>query len=152
MVCADRIAVMNKGRLEQVGTAFDIYEKPRTKFVAAFIGRCNTLPGKLSAQGVVEAAGTTLRARDESGATRGSVISVCIRPHRVVLGAAPDGPANQLRGRVERVAYLGEASDYLIELKDGTRVRSFAPPEAPFSLGEEIDVFLPIKDCRIVAE
>jgi iron(III) transport system ATP-binding protein len=152
MVCADRIAVMNKGRIEQIGTAFEIYEKPRTKFVAAFIGRCNTLPGKLKALGVAEAAGATLRATDESGATKGTAISLCIRPHLVALGTAPEGPVNQLRGRVERVAYLGEASDYLIETTDGTRIRAFASPATPYGIGEEVDVYLPIKDCRIVAE
>ncbi len=152
MVCADRIAVMNKGRIEQVGTAFDIYEKPRTKFVAGFIGRCNALPGKLTAPGVVEVVGATLRATDESGAAGGSAISLCIRPHRVALGAAPEGPANRLRGRVERVAYLGEASDYLIEMADGIRIRAFASPATPYRPGEEIDVYLPVKDCRVVAE
>jgi iron(III) transport system ATP-binding protein len=151
MVCADRIAVMNKGRIEQIGTALEIYEKPRTKFVAAFIGRCNTLPGILKAPGVTEAAGATLRATDESGATAGAAISICIRPHRVALGAAPDEPANQLRGRVERVAYLGEASDYLIQTTDGTRLRAFASPATPYRLDEEVDVYLPIRDCRIVA-
>jgi hypothetical protein len=68
------------------------------------------------------------------------------------LGAAPDEPVNQLRGRVERVAYLGEASDYLIETTDGTRIRAFASPATPYRMGEEVDVYLPIKDCRIVAE
>jgi iron(III) transport system ATP-binding protein len=152
MVCADRIAVMNKGRLEQIGAASEIYERPRTKFVAAFIGRCNTLPGKLKAPGVAEAASATLHGVDETGASSGAAVSVCIRPHRVALGAAPNGPANQLRGRVERVAYLGEASDCLIETADGTRLRAFASPETSYRLGEEVDVYLPIKDCRIVAE
>ncbi len=129
MVCADRIAVMNKGRIEQIGTAIEIYEKPRTKFVAGFIGRCNALSGTLRAPGVVDAAGATLRAADESGAAPGAAISVCIRPHRVALGTAPDGPANRLRGRIERVAYLGEASDYLLEMTDGTRIRASCLPQ-----------------------
>jgi iron(III) transport system ATP-binding protein len=152
MVCADRIAVMNKGRLEQVGSAFEIYEQPRTQFVAAFIGRANTLAGKLLQPGLVETAGSTLQAMDDSGTGAGRPVSLCVRPHRVLLGKAPnDCPSNKLAGRIERAAYLGESSDYMVELTDGTRIRALAPPELQYQVGQQIDVYLPVKDCRVVA-
>jgi iron(III) transport system ATP-binding protein len=152
MVCADRIAVMNKGRIDQVGTGFEIYEQPRTRFVASFIGRSNALPGRLVRPGVVEAAATTLHAIDASGTAAGLPVCVCVRPHRVSLGAAPEEPSNKLRGRITRATYLGEASDTLIELMDGSFIRAFVPPEAQHRPGESVDVYLPIRDCRVVAE
>ncbi|MEJ1974950.1 MAG: ABC transporter ATP-binding protein [Acetobacteraceae bacterium] len=78
MVCADRIAVMNKGRIDQVGTGFEIYEQPRTKFVASFIGRSNALPGRLVERGVVAAADATLHAIDASGVAAGLPVCVCV--------------------------------------------------------------------------
>ena len=152
MVCADRIAVMNKGRIDQVGTAFEIYEQPHTRFVASFIGRSNALPGRLLQPGVVEAAAMTLHAVDASGAAAGVPVCVCVRPHRVSLGVAPQGPANKLQGRVARATYLGDASDTLVELTDGTLIRALVPPETHYKPGEQIDVYLPISDCRVVAE
>jgi iron(III) transport system ATP-binding protein len=151
MVCADRIAVMNKGRIEQIGTSIEIYEAPRTQFVASFIGRSNTLPGRLVEKGVVQAANTTIHAIDDTGARAGDAVAVSVRPHRVALGVAPDGPVNQLSGRIERAAYLGEACDYLVELADGTRIRALSPPELRHPSGTQINVYLPIKDCRVLA-
>jgi iron(III) transport system ATP-binding protein len=153
MVCADRIAVMNKGRIEQIGSAFEIYEQPRTQFVASFIGRANTFPGELVEQGLVQTGGSRLQAIDESGARAGISVTVCVRPHRVALGNAPSGgPANKLHGRIERAAYLGESSDYLVELTDGTRIRALVPPETRYQVGQQIDVYLPVRDCRVVAQ
>jgi iron(III) transport system ATP-binding protein len=153
MVCADRIAVMNKGRLEQIGTAFDIYEKPRTEFVASFIGRANTLRGKLVKPGVVElASGTLLRAADDSGKQPGEAVSICVRPQRVLLDSPPPAAAtNKLRGKIERSAYLGEVSDYLVSLADGNQVRALAPVQPYHSVGGHVDVYLPQADCRVVA-
>jgi len=152
MVCADRIAVMNKGRIDQVGTGFEIYEQPRTRFVASFIGRSNALPGRLVQPGVVEAAATTLHAIDASGTAAGLPVCVCVRPHRVSLGVVPEGPSNKLRGRIARATYLGESSDTLVELMDGSFIRAFVPPEAQHRPGENVDVYLPVRDCRVVAE
>ena len=125
MVTADRIAVMRLGRVEQVGSPREIYEEPRTGFVASFIGRTNLLR------------------RD------GGLIS--IRPHQVCL-ERPAGASERLRGRVVRQAYLGESRDYLLELDGGTAMRVVAPPEIAHDIGAEIDVYLPAKACRVVEE
>ncbi len=151
MVCADRIAVMNKGRIEQVGTGFEIYERPATQFVASFIGRSNTLSGTLVGPGVVTAAGSTIRVVDDSGAAAGLPVAVCVRPHRIALGVAPECPSNRLEGRVERASYLGDAADYLVALADGTRIRASVPPETRHQVGDRIDVYLPVQACRVVA-
>src|SRR5262245_32490266 len=107
MSLADRIIVMNRGRIEQQGSPDEIYMRPQTAFVAAFIGRANWFHGDLSGGGddgyarLTTAAGTALAIR-HSGAARGGRWSLCIRPERVaVLGpeATADRPGdNLLRG------------------------------------------------------
>jgi ABC-type Fe3+/spermidine/putrescine transport system ATPase subunit len=110
------------------------------------------MPGKLVERGVVELGGHMIRGVDETNVQAGAPVSVCVRPHRIALGVAPTEPANQLKGRVERAAYLGESRDYLIELTDGTRIRALTPPELKHTPGATVDIYLPIQDCRVVAE
>ncbi|GAC1657420.1 MAG: ABC transporter ATP-binding protein [Candidatus Dormibacteraceae bacterium] len=151
MVTADRIAVLNQGRVEQVGSPQEVYETPTTQFVASFIGRTNTLPGRLLEPGVVEFAGIPLRAADQSGARVGDSVSVCVRPHQVFFNPPSDVPCNRLGGRIVRQAYLGESRDYVIELDDMTRVRVQAPPNTTAEVGSVVDLFLPVAACRVVA-
>jgi iron(III) transport system ATP-binding protein len=152
MVTADRIAVMNLGRIEQVATPFEVYERPTTQFVASFIGRTNTLVGRLSGRGVIEldGLGVKIQAEDETGCLPGQEVAVCIRPHHVRLNR-PDGPTNEIQGRVARSAYLGESRDYQVEIGPGlSRVRVTAPPSLDLEVGKDVSVFLPVKDCRVV--
>jgi len=152
MVTADRIAVMNQGRIEQVATPYEVYERPTTQFVAAFIGRTNTLEGTLLAPGEVATAGGRLRAVDETGCPPGTPVAVCIRPHHVQVAEAGLAPpnGNHFRGRVLRSAYLGEARDYQVELEAGGRVRATAPPTSDLPVGSEVTVQLPVERCRVV--
>ena len=153
MVTADRIAVMNAGRIEQVATPYEVYERPLTQFVASFIGRTNTLTGKLVSRGVValDGLGVRVRAQDDTGCDPGDAVAVCIRPHHVLF-ERPDGAAtNEVRGRVARSAYLGESRDYQVELAgDQGRVRVTAPPTLDVETGREATLFLPVKHCRVV--
>ena len=125
MVVADRIAVMNLGRVEQVGEPREIYELPATRFVASFIGRTNLLQ------------------------LNGKTIS--IRPHQVLL-AKPIEPAHCLKGRIARHAYLGETQDYVIETADGTKLRVTTGPEVMREVGDEVEMHLPLSACREVTE
>ena len=152
MVTADRIAVMNLGRVEQVATPYEVYERPTTQFVAAFIGRTNTLTGKVVSKGVVEldGLGVTVKAQDETGCAPGEEVAVCIRPHQVLF-ERPAGGANEIRGRVARSAYLGESRDYQVELAAGqSRMRVTAPPTLDVQVGRDATLFLPIEHCRVV--
>ena len=152
MVTAARIAVMNLGEVEQVGSPQEVYERPRTRFVASFIGRTNTLPGRLVGRGIAEFAGGRLAAADETSAGAGDPVSVCVRPHHVLFDAPPDRPCNSLTGVVLRQAYLGESRDYVIELADATVIRVQAPATTVFQVGQSVDLHLPVDDCRIVVE
>jgi iron(III) transport system ATP-binding protein len=152
MVIADRIAVMNLGQIEQVGTPEEIYERPRTGFVASFIGRTNTLRGRLVEAGVVEAGGARLRATDETGASPGAEVALCIRPHQVGLAPPGGDGANHLRGRILRAVYLGEARDYLVELEAGGRLRVQVPPREEHRVGAQVTVVLPADACRVLLD
>ncbi len=154
MVTSDRIAVMNAGRIEQVGTPVEIYEQPQTQFVAAFIGRTNILAGQRAEDGVVRCGAVMLRTADRNGRP-GDAVVVCVRPHQITLeraGAAPASTAeNLLRGRVRRAIYLGEARDYMVEVPDSDLLlRVQTPGEVTHAVGSEVCLRFPAEACRLV--
>ena len=105
---SDRVVVMSEGRMEQVGTPFEIYNFPSTAFVASFVGTLNLLPGVVSeaVTGGLTIAGQQVRiARGFEGKAGGNV-NVALRPEMVSLGAGPDG-SNRLTGKVSDVSFLG---------------------------------------------
>jgi iron(III) transport system ATP-binding protein len=157
MVAADRIALMRAGKIAQVGTAHDIYEKPATAFVATFVGGTNTLPATLVEPHLVECCGARLRVRDDfDPATRGPV-TLCIRPHEIAIAEqTADGTTgyrengtNRLAGTVLREVYLGDARDYLIDL-GGTSIRVAAPPTVQRNVGSTVHLDVAVEACRIV--
>src|SRR5215813_7571540 len=118
MVTSDRIAVMNVGRVEQVGTPAEVYERPATAFVAGFIGRTNLLRGRIAADGRVTCeGGLDLRAGGGPEHALGTAVAVSIRPHTVTLAPLPAAPPhpradgagpNVFTGRVIRASYFGD--------------------------------------------
>ena len=161
MVTADRIAVLNLGEIEQLGTPEEIYERPRTAMVASFIGKTNRLPGKLVEAGVVDLGGVTMKAADESGLPAGSDVFLCVRPHCVSFAAVSDGPSagagasngvayNRCDGTIIRQTYLGDTRDYLVELVNGERFRAVGDPAEHFSVGEQITLSMRVDSCRVV--
>jgi putative spermidine/putrescine transport system ATP-binding protein len=106
---SDRIVVMNNGAIEQVGTPSEIYNTPRTRFVASFIGTLNLIDGKIidAVAGVVEIDGQRAATRRKlDGATPGDVRALALRPEALRLGPGAKD-ANTLRGVIEDVAFLG---------------------------------------------
>jgi spermidine/putrescine transport system ATP-binding protein len=109
MTMADTIAVMNHGRIEQLGTPTELYERPRTAFVAGFLGKSNLLDGHVTGDGVVRLAdGSEVRA-PTNGAQ--GAISIGVRPEKISLGA---GGANTLAGKVKESAYIGVATEVVV--------------------------------------
>jgi putative spermidine/putrescine transport system ATP-binding protein len=106
---SDRIVVMSEGRAEQIGNPFEIYNFPRTRFVASFVGTLNLLKARVldPAAGRIEIDGQTVGvAKGLSGFAAGDVCTVALRPEAVTLG--PDaGDRNRLAGTIEEVAFLG---------------------------------------------
>jgi len=109
MTMADTIAVMNQGRIEQLGSPSELYERPRTAFVAGFLGKSNLLAGVVVDSGRVRLAdGTEVRA-DVTGMT--GEIAIGVRPEKIQLGA---GGENRLDGHVRETAYVGVATEIVV--------------------------------------
>ncbi len=118
MTMADQIAVMNRGRIEQLGTPTELYERPRTAFVARFLGASNLLPGTVSGKGVVRLdGGGEVRVPADLLPESGSRICVGIRPEKLGFGVR-DG-ANRLAGTVTESAYVGVATQYIVDTPSG---------------------------------
>ncbi len=121
---SDRIAVMSKGRILQVGTPRQIYDQPADRFVASFIGESNLLSATLVTSSGDEATlklagGARLRAGGSAGLAPGMQISVIVRPEHAALVAA--GQPDSLAGTVAEVVYFGTDTHFHVALDDGTR-------------------------------
>jgi putative spermidine/putrescine transport system ATP-binding protein len=133
LVMSDRIGVFNRGRLEQIGPVEELYERPRTRFVAEFIGETNTLTGKVVRRErddlVLETPDGPIRARTQATLAAGSVATLSIRPERIRLEAAGAEIAglNRLAGTIVEAIYLGRGRKYLIETSSGARLTVTQP-------------------------
>jgi len=117
MTMADRIAVMNHGRIEQLGTPTELYETPATPFVASFLGVSNLIPGTVSGPDTVRLrGGPEVRVRPNALAGRTGAVAVGIRPEKIELG---DGQPNTLDGTVVEEAYVGVATQYIVDTECG---------------------------------
>jgi len=117
---SDRIVVMSEGRVEQIGTPFEIYNFPRTSFVASFVGTLNILRGRVAdpARGAIVIDGQEIVAsRGLEHARTGEVCSVALRPEIVSLGEAA-GNGNRMQGTVEDVNFLGSIVRIRVRFKD----------------------------------
>jgi iron(III) transport system ATP-binding protein len=127
---ADRIAVMNAGRIAQVGTPAELYGHPTSSFVAAFIGETNLLEGQ-----VVGHENDLLRVRTEAGellaARDGNApeaVTLSIRPEQIRVVRPGDGPSiNRLTGRVAESVFLGDSSEHVL-MVNGQRIKLISTP------------------------
>ena len=119
MIVADRIAVMNHGRLIQVAPPAEIYERPRSRWVAGFIGEVNLIEGKMNAGGSIDSALGQLRIAAADKPRAGDPISLALRPEKISLSDdRPNERLNALRGTVFEVGYRGDMSVYKLRLAD----------------------------------
>lgn len=132
---SDRIAVMNQGKIEQVGTPSQIYERPCTSFVADFIGDTNLFSGEIVAvdsSNVQISTKTGLsivisRAEDTPSELSQAVV-VSVRPEKIQLSLYPPNlPANSFEGRLVNVMYLGTHVNYVVELTNGININVLQP-------------------------
>jgi spermidine/putrescine transport system ATP-binding protein len=119
MTMADAIAVMHRGRIQQLGPPTELYEKPATAFVAGFLGVSNLLHGSVTAPGRVRLDTGDVIAAD-AGERTGRV-AVGIRPEKIRIGPPAEGD-NSLAGTVKETAYVGVATQYVIETGAGTLI------------------------------
>src|SRR4051794_5952822 len=124
MTMADRIAVMNEGRIEQMGDAHDLYEQPHTAFVAKFLGVSNLIDGTRTGGDAFETHdGARLRVAGTMAQTNGAAVQCGVRPEKISLlpaaGGAPPSGANVLKGQLTLSSFLGTAIQYLVKTDGG---------------------------------
>lgn len=117
MTMADAIAVMNAGRIEQLGAPTELYERPATAFVAGFLGVSNLLHGDVTERGRVRLATGDEVAANVNG--RSGRVAIGIRPEKLRLGEAA-ADENSLAGTVKETAYVGVATQYIVDTAAGT--------------------------------
>ena len=119
LTMADRLVVMNEGRVCQVGSQRDLYERPADRFVAGFVGRTSFLEGSIEAPGRFRTGGGL--AITCAGGAPGPA-SLSLRPERVAIASQPPGLDNSLPGTVEFVSYLGASIDIHVRLSPSDRL------------------------------
>ncbi len=155
MVISDRVAVLQHGRVVQIGTAEELFDRPRTRFVAEFIGRTNLIDGVAATANTI--ARGALRLRVAAEALRpGEAAVISIRPHQIELLPLANPPMgddsdNLLRGTVLRASYLGDAVDYQVRLAEGDAVLRVAGP-TPLRArpGERVSLRIPAAACILL--
>jgi len=147
MVISDRIAVLKAGRVAQAGTADDLYHRPRTRFVAEFIGRTNVVEGVAESRETLAHGAIRLRVAPAE-LVPGARVAVSIRPHQVSLDTAAAGGINALRGTVRRAAFLGDTVDYEIAIAGSDLLlRAAAAPIPRFEVGAAVGVRIDPAAC-----
>jgi putative spermidine/putrescine transport system ATP-binding protein len=156
LALSDRIAIMNRGRIEQLGTPEDIYARPASRFVAEFVGLSSFLEGVVEAAGSdgmqVAVGGGRVTVPALPGMAPGARALLFVRPNEVELldAGAPD--AGALAVTVEAATYLGDRMDYRLRLADGTSLRvqqDGGPRRAP---GTALRVRLPSGRVRALSD
>ncbi len=151
MAIADRIALLDHGRLVQVGRPAEVYDQPHTRFVAEFIGTANCVPGRVTAANG-HAAQFSCAFGDlplPPGVQRAGAVTAAIRPERVALGSIGH------KAHVTEVLTLGGTIETLVRMADGTVLTVHEPNGPPATLrqpGQTIHVSLRPEDLRLLAE
>ncbi len=156
LALSHRIAVMNKGRVEQLDEPSKIYGFPRTRFVADFIGHCNLLSGPVTgnADGIVtmEVAGLgPVRVAAVSAVATGRPGTVALRPEKIRIEAlAPvDSPDNHCRGTVADLLYMGDVTVYIVDTPGGQKIEALLANSASgrakfFEVGDPVEMSWPV--------
>jgi putrescine transport system ATP-binding protein len=129
MTVAHRMAVMDQGRIVQVGTPAEIYEQPNSRYVASFVGDVNLIEGRLTASGpagsAIDAAGVKLAMAQRLDAAAGATVWVALRPEKMhIARERPAAADNCVAGRIAEIAYLGKVSIYQVRLDSGLMMKA----------------------------
>lgn len=151
MTTADLIAVMNAGKIDQLGSPEDIYDRPQSEFVARFIGASNVIKGIAGDANHVSFAGATLQVVGAK-LNAGQSAAVAIRQHDIQLSTqTPASTQNAIKATVIRQVFLGANRDYMVETADGTTLRVVTPTETAVAKGTDVWLHLPPERCRALS-
>jgi spermidine/putrescine ABC transporter ATP-binding subunit len=148
LALSDRVAIMNRGRLEQLGTPEEIYEQPRSRFVAEFIGLSNFLEGRVqSIQGenmLVGVGSVTVTTPALQAASPGQKVLLFARPNEIELLRPEEAPgANVFGAQVEKATYLGDTMDYRLIFGQGLELRIQTDARHRLGPGTTVRIRLP---------
>ena len=150
MTMADRIVIMNAGRIEQIGTPEAVYERPNSEFVARFIGGSNVLKVKHIGGRQVDLGGHMLDIGQGEFTGPGSPMSICFKTHDVELLAGAEASGNNaVPGFVRSQAYLGSHRDYVVDV--GQEILVAAPAHVGVPNGARVAVRFKADRCRGLA-
>jgi iron(III) transport system ATP-binding protein len=151
MTTADIIAVMNAGRIEQAGSPEEIYDRPRSEFVARFIGSSNVIKGQAVDANHLRFGDTVLRCVGDRLAA-GADGAISVRQHVIRLwGTEPQSMDNVVPGTVMRQVFLGSSRDYMIEAVGGAQLRVVTTPAENIAQGAPVWLYLPPERCRVLS-
>jgi len=151
MSMASRLAVMNAGRIDQLGTPQEIYDTPQSEFVARFIGASNVIKVAAHDANHVAFSGAVLQVVGAK-LTAGQNAAVAIRQHDIELSTqAPQQSQNVVKATVIRQVFLGASRDYMVETSDGTTLRIVTSTEPAVARGTEVWLTLPPERCRALS-
>ncbi len=161
MATSDRIAVLDRGRLVQVGRPAEIFDQPKTRFVAEFVGKANIVTGRWCGDNQIQLGEPLTLQVAADGRVRGAgEVSVCVRPHNIKL-IAEESEARRLAhtghnvfpAAVERRIYFGEAVDYTIGLTAlALKLRVLASASQLFDIGQRIFAAASPEHCVVVSD
>ncbi len=154
LTIADRLVVMNEGTIRQIGAPRELYERPRSVFVADFIGRSNVLAGRVVARDVFRTArGAEIRFDPDACSAGGTALAV--RPEKIAVHAEPpQGAANMFAARVESVVYFGARTELAVVLASGDRLIAHTSNDrveliGRHDVGQQVHLSWPA-DCALV--
>ena len=158
LTLSDRIAVLDHGRLQQVGTPHELYEKPRNAFVADFIGINNLIPGRVAAvwdnggRVRVESAVGPLEGTGDERLALGGRCVVCVRPESVRIGEAPEGEVNRIAAVVSFPSYIGNTLRYDVDMNGFLFKIDVQNPRGSRELppGTPVTVSFPVEATRVL--
>lgn len=148
LTMSDRIVVMNAGRIEQIGQADDIYERPLTEFVAGFIGVSNIIEGTVETITdeicIVRAGAAMVRAALGNGLNPGERVRLLIRPEKITLST--EIANDSLTGTIESAIYLGESTHWKVSTGDGQSLTVLEQNRGPYDsrhsrIGQSVSVY-----------
>src|SRR2546422_6077458 len=159
LTMSDRIAVMSQGRVEQVGPPQEIYEEPRTAYVADFLGVSNLMDARAegpdgSGRCRIRLGDFTLLAGQGESDARGEA-RIVIRPERVGLEQQGASGENRVPGMVERVVYVGSILQVIVRLAPGEILQAWIQNQGegvPYGQGTPVTVHLPVDALRVLVD
>ncbi|BBN94566.1 polyamine-transporting ATPase [Deinococcus grandis] len=160
LVMSDRIAVMNRGRVEQLGRAEELYERPRTAFVANFLGSSNLIPGTVLTvdghEATVQTEHGPLRTTHGVGLRPGQSVTLSVRPEKLRMERDDETEGNEIRARVDDIVYTGAENQYLLQA-GGQQLVAFQlnadiGADEDFDYDEQVALYLPPDNLVVLEE